>query len=79
MPIDSGNGPITPSDQTVKAGEYTPLARPIFIYVNIESLETDVVNDFVRFYMENAEQLVAEVGYTPQPNLVYQENLNNIP
>jgi len=78
VPIDSGAGPVIPSDATVKAGQYTPLARPIFIYVNKASLETEVVNNFVRFYMENAEQLVAEVGYTPQPNSVYQDNLGLI-
>jgi phosphate transport system substrate-binding protein len=75
VPIDSGNGPVIPSDETVRAGQYTPLARPIFIYVNKASLNTDVVNSFVRFYMENAEWLVAEVGYTPQPSSVYQNNL----
>jgi phosphate transport system substrate-binding protein len=78
VPIDSGSGPVIPSDQTVKAGQYTPLARPIFIYVNKASLSTDIVNKFVEFYMQNAEQLVAEVGYTPQPSSVYQQNLELI-
>ena len=75
VPIDSGNGPVIPSDETVKAGQYTPLARPIFIYVNKASLENEAIHEFVRFYMENAEWLVAEVGYTPQPSSVYQNNL----
>jgi len=75
VPIDSGNGPVIPSDETVKVGQYTPLARPIFIYVNKASLENGAVHEFVKFYMENAEWLVAEVGYTPQPSSVYQNNL----
>jgi phosphate transport system substrate-binding protein len=75
VPIDSGNGPVIPSDATVKAGQYTPLARPIFIYVNKASLEKTEVHYFVRFYMENAEQLVSEVGYTPQPSSVYEQNI----
>ena len=75
VPIDSGSGPVTPSDETVKTNQYEPLSRPIFIYVNKASLNTEIVNAFVRFYMENAEQLVAEVGYTPQPSSVYQDNL----
>jgi phosphate transport system substrate-binding protein len=79
VPIDSGNGPVTPSDQTVKAGQYTPLARPIFIYVNKASLNTSIVEAFVTFYMENGAQLVQEVGYTAQPNSVYQQNLELIP
>jgi phosphate transport system substrate-binding protein len=78
VPIDSGNGPVIPSDETVKSNEYTPLARPIFIYVNTASLETDIVESFVIFYLENAEQLVAEVGYTPQPSSVYQGYLDSL-
>jgi phosphate transport system substrate-binding protein len=78
VPIDSGNGPVIPSDQTVKTGQYSPLARPIFIYVNKASLNNKAVHDFVQFYMENAEWLVPEVGYTPQPNSVYQNNLSEL-
>jgi len=75
VPIDSGDGPVTPTDQTINAGQYKPLSRPLFIYVNKESLKRPEIKDFVKFYMENAEQLVAEVGYTPLPTLVYQQNL----
>jgi phosphate transport system substrate-binding protein len=78
VPIDSGSGPVTPSDQTINSGQYVPLSRPLFIYVNKESLERAEVKAFVRFYMENGEQLVAEVGYTPLPASVYQENLSII-
>ena len=76
VPIDGGNGPVVPSDETVKTGQYAPLSRPIFIYVNKASLERDVVKSFVTFYMENAEQLVTEVGYTPQPSSVYEQNFD---
>lgn len=75
VPIDSGSGPVTPSDQTINSGEYTPLSRPLFIYVNIASLERLEVANFLRFYMENAEQLVAEVGYTPMPISIYEQNI----
>ncbi len=75
VPIDSGSGPVTPSDQTINLGQYTPLSRPLFIYVNKESLERIQVEDFVRFYMENAEQLVIEVGYTPLPPSIYEQNI----
>ena len=78
VPIDSGSGPVTPTNQTINSGQYTPLSRPLFIYVNKESLERAEVKTFVRFYMENGEQLVAEVGYTPLPTSVYQENLSVI-
>ena len=75
VPIDAGSGPVIPSDKTINSGEYTPLSRPLFIYVNAESLKRIEVENFVRFYMENAAQLVIEVGYTPLPNSIYEQNI----
>jgi phosphate transport system substrate-binding protein len=67
---------VTPSDQTINAGQYTPLSRPLFIYVNKNSLSRPEVKAFTIYYMQNAEQLVKEVGYTASPKSVYQENLS---
>lgn len=75
VPIDSGSGPVTPSDETINAGQYTPLSRPLFIYVSKAALARPEVKSFVRYYMENAVQLVTEVGYTAYPSSVYQQNL----
>jgi phosphate transport system substrate-binding protein len=61
---------VPPSVEGAKTGEYQPLSRPIFIYVNKKSLETKPhVAKFVDFYMDpkNATKLVAEVGYVPLP------------
>ncbi len=35
--VDSGSGCVAPSAETAQDGTYTPLARPLFIYVNNES------------------------------------------
>ncbi|MFH2110597.1 MAG: PstS family phosphate ABC transporter substrate-binding protein [Candidatus Bathyarchaeota archaeon] len=78
IPIDSGNGPVTPSDSTINGGQYTPLSRPLFIYVSKSSLEKPEVKTFVEFYIENALNLVSEVGYTPLPEEVYADNLDLI-
>lgn len=78
VPIDSGHGPIIPSDESIESGEYTPLSRPIFIYVNKESLIRSEVKAFVEFYLSNAQQLVAEVGYTTFSADVYQESIEMI-
>ncbi|MDZ4230808.1 MAG: PstS family phosphate ABC transporter substrate-binding protein [Dehalococcoidales bacterium] len=76
--IDSGNGPILPSLETIEAGQYAPLARPVFIYVNKKSLQRPEVKAFVRFYMENAAELVAEVGYIKLDDQIYRDNLAKI-
>ncbi len=63
--VDSGDGCIPPSDATVADGSYAPLARPIFIYVDVAKLRTrEELKAFVDFYLDNSPTLVPEVGYT---------------
>ena len=71
MLFRSGNGPVSPSPQTVEAGRYSPLARPIFIYVNAKSLDRVEVREFVDFYLKNAPTLVKEVKYVALPAKAY--------
>ncbi|MBP9478165.1 MAG: PstS family phosphate ABC transporter substrate-binding protein [Sebaldella sp.] len=55
---------IIPTHETVQNGTYTPLSRPIFIYVNKKSYtEKPQVKAFVDFYMQTAGEIVPEVGY----------------
>lgn len=68
----NGNGPILPTSETVENGTYQPLARPIFIYVNKKSAARPEVESFVKFYLENAPELVREVGYISLPGEVYR-------
>jgi len=72
VPIDGGKGPVAPSEQSINDGSYEPLSRPIFIYVTRKASERPEVSAFVKFYLENAPQLVKEVGYVPLPDRVYQ-------
>jgi phosphate transport system substrate-binding protein len=68
---DNGAGPIAPSLETVGNNTYQPLSRPIFIYIAARSLDRPEVAEFVRFYLEHAAELVAEVGYIPLPPRAY--------
>jgi phosphate transport system substrate-binding protein len=54
------------------------LSRPIFIYVNAKSLERPEVQQFVEFYMKNADALVREVKYVPLPAKAYTYNLEHL-
>lgn len=38
----------------------------------VEYIERPEVQAFIRFYIENAPDLVSEVGYVPLPNRVYE-------
>jgi phosphate transport system substrate-binding protein len=68
---DNGDGPISPSMQTVGDGTYQPLSRPIFIYVSKKEAERAAVKSFVEFYLGNGSKLVSEVGYIPLPPGTY--------
>jgi phosphate transport system substrate-binding protein len=71
VPIDGGNGPVAPSEETINNGTYAPLSRPIFIYVSKAAAERSDVEAFVSFYLESASALAGEVGYVPLPEKIY--------
>ncbi|MCG6134433.1 MAG: PstS family phosphate ABC transporter substrate-binding protein [Nostoc sp. LLA-1] len=62
---------VTPSDSTVENGTYNPLSRPIFIYVSSKSIDKPEVNQFVKFYLQNAAKLSKEVRYVALPGSAY--------
>jgi phosphate transport system substrate-binding protein len=52
--VDSGGGCIEPSAETAQDGTYSPLARPLFIYVNNKSYsDKPQVAAYVDFYIDN--------------------------
>ncbi len=74
IPIDGGNGPVVPTSTSINDGTYSPLSRPIFIYLNTASLARPEVRAFVDFYIDNAGVLASEVGYIELPEEMYQES-----
>lgn len=73
-----GKPAVGPSMETVLNGSYTPLSRPIFIYVNAKSLEKPEVKEFASFYMKEGAALAKEVKYVPLPKVAYEHNLDAI-
>jgi len=72
VPIDEGNGPVAPTAQSINDGTYSPLSRPIFVYLNTDSLARPEVRSFVDFYIDNAAGIANEVGYIELPEEMYQ-------
>ncbi len=77
--IDNGSGCVAPNRETIESGEYAPLSRPMFIYLNPTSLARPEVRAFVEFYLTNAAALVPEVGYVPLGGGQYDELLAGLP
>ncbi len=74
VPVQKEATAVTPTYDTIMNGSY-PLSRPLFIYVNKAELEREEVSAFVTFYLENAGELAAEVGYVSLPEELYTEAL----
>ena len=68
---DGGASCVQPSAETVQDGTYRPLSRPLFIYVNVDEI-TPTVESFVEFYLDNASDLAADVGYVGMPPDAYE-------
>ncbi|MBD1808630.1 PstS family phosphate ABC transporter substrate-binding protein [Microcoleus sp. FACHB-SPT15] len=67
--IDSGNGCVAPSPQTIADGTYAPLSRPLFIYVKKEAAARPEVKALVDFALAaDNKELISEVGYVPLPD-----------
>ena len=69
--IDGGKGPVVPSIENVINGTYSPLSRPLFVYVRESSAARPEVREFVQFMMKQGSELVSEVGYVPLPQSAY--------
>jgi phosphate transport system substrate-binding protein len=77
--IDCGCGEaVRPSSETVLAGRYFPLSRPLFIYVRESALKRPAMREFLEFYLRNAEQGAREMGYFPLPTKLYRQALERL-
>jgi phosphate transport system substrate-binding protein len=79
VPIVNEKGqPVEPSMDAVLKGTYSPLARPIFIYVNAKALGKPEVKEFVEYYMKHGAKLAREVKYVPLPDVAYTTGLDHV-
>jgi phosphate transport system substrate-binding protein len=65
LEIDDGDGCVAPTEQTVQDGTYVPLGRPLFIYPSQEALKDEAMVEFVRFYIDNQEQITTDATFIP--------------
>lgn len=58
--------------ENVARNVYTPLSRPLFIYVNKPALDSKPsVKEFVEFYLDRSRELVQGAGYVQLPDEAY--------
>jgi phosphate transport system substrate-binding protein len=74
---EKGTTGISPNTETITSGEY-PLSRPLFIYVKEDSLKKPEVGQYVKFYLEQTPQLIADIGYVAAPPDDYAQGLSKL-
>jgi phosphate transport system substrate-binding protein len=76
LEVDGGGGCVAPSAETAQDGTYTPLSRPLFIYVKTESIQTKPqVAGFVDYYLDNVISLADGAQFIPVTDDIVSKNL----
>jgi len=65
-----------PNEENIEEGLYSPLARPLFAFVNLASLEEEpeLIGSFIRYYINNAQQFARDEGFYAAPDELTDEN-----
>ena len=77
VPIDGGEGCVTPTPDTIASNEY-PISRDLWIYVNADkAADNPALSAFVDFYVtEGLATATGEVGYVPLTDAGQTESQN---
>ncbi|MFM7590639.1 MAG: hypothetical protein ACKO85_02495 [Isosphaeraceae bacterium] len=62
---------VMPSKESILDGSYSPLSRPLYLYVKLESLKRQNLMSFLKYYLDNISTLADKAGYVgPTPDEV---------
>lgn len=67
---------VQPNSETIESNEYSPLSRPLFVYVSNKAVkENDAFYDFMKFTLENAGEMAELTGYVKLTDDQYEEGI----
>jgi phosphate transport system substrate-binding protein len=79
LEVDGGDGCVAPGVDSAQNGTYTPLSRPLFMYVSLAALgESEDLREFVRFTLENAREIAEEARFVPLSQSLLGEQLQKL-
>jgi phosphate transport system substrate-binding protein len=77
LSIDSGNGCVAPSKETAQDGAYSPLSRPLFMYVADKAYaDSPAVKGYVDFYIDQLPMISEAAKFIPLNDKQYAETQN---
>ena len=61
LEVDGGSGCVAPSTETAQDESYTPLSRPLFVYVKKSSFDdNEDVRNFMKYMLDNNDTIATE-------------------
>lgn len=64
--VDGGKGCVSPSADTARDGTYTPLSRPLYIYVDKKAFASNpALKGFVNYFIENETKIAEAAKFIP--------------
>jgi len=71
--VDSGDGCVAPSAETIQDGSYAPLSRPLFMYPNNADVTEDPVKGFMEFVVDNYDTIAEAALIVPMDETQAEE------
>jgi phosphate transport system substrate-binding protein len=71
--VDSGDGCVEPTADTIQSGEYAPLARPLFMYPSLEALQRPEVEGYMNFVVDNYSEIAEAALIVPMDETQAEE------
>jgi phosphate transport system substrate-binding protein len=66
LEVDAGDGCVAPSSETAQDGSYTPLSRPLLVYVKRSSFdENEDVRNFIAYILDNNTEIAEAAQFVP--------------
>jgi phosphate transport system substrate-binding protein len=75
--VDGGHGCVAPTTETVQDGSYTPLSRPLFIYVKNTSMQKPEVKAFVQYLLDNGDTIAQNALFVPMTDEQAQKSMSD--
>ena len=71
--VNPKDNAVIPSIKSVQNETYCPLSRPLFPYINDQSLRNNKpFRQFISYYLRNISTLVTKSNYIPLPDATYR-------
>ncbi len=79
LEVDGGHGCVAPSVEAAQNETYTPLSRPLFMYVSTSALaDNESLADFLRFTLENEQSIAEESRVVPMSQEQIDEQVQKL-